>query len=291
MASQFVFDAIGTHWIIDIVDECSQEKESSLFVSIMERINIFDAAYSRFKGDSLVSEMSRSPGTYRLPDDAQEMFAVYKTLYDLTSGLVTPLIGQTLVDAGYDATYSLVQKRELVHPIAWDEAMTFTHPHLYVHVPVLLDFGAGGKGYLVDLVGKVLLEHGIKSFCVDAGGDMMHRSIDSISLSVGLEHPDNENEVIGVVSLLNQSLCGSAGNRRVWGDFHHIINPETLQSPRHIRAVWVIAENTLVADSLTTALYFTSPAILLTHFTFEYFILWEDYSFQKSEGFEVDLFT
>ena len=35
----------------------------------------------------------------------------------------------------------------------------------------MLDFGAAGKGYLVDIVGQVLENHGIKNYVIDAGGD------------------------------------------------------------------------------------------------------------------------
>lgn len=290
MASQFVFDAIGTHWVIDIYQELSEGEQQDILGRIMARIEIFERAYSRFKKDSLVAQIAREAGTYELPDDSEQMLATYKTLYDVTDGRMTPLIGQVLVDAGYDKDYSLTQKKELTAPRPWEEVMEYTHPHLIVYEPVQLDFGAAGKGYLIDLVSDVLLEIGIDSFCVDAGGDMIHKSATDTPLPVGLEHPDDTSKVVGVIPLLNKSLCGSAGNRRTWGNFHHIINPDTLSSPVHIRAVWVLADNTLTADALTTALFFVEAEVLIPYFTFDYFILYEDYSFKKSEGFIAELF-
>ncbi len=290
MASQFVFDAIGTHWVIDIYQELSEGEQQDILGRIMARIEMFERAYSRFKEDSLVAQIAREAGTYELPDDSEQMLATYRILYDVTDGRMTPLIGQVLVDAGYDKEYSLAQKKPLAPPRPWDEVMEYFRPHLTIHEPVQLDFGAAGKGYLIDLVGAVLLGFGIHSFCVDAGGDMLHKSKEGVPLPVGLEHPDDTTQVIGVIPLLNKSLCGSAGNRRAWGNFHHIINPDTLSSPAHIRAVWVLADNTLTADALTTALFFVEAEVLIPYFTFDYFILYEDYSFKKSEGFIAELF-
>jgi thiamine biosynthesis lipoprotein len=284
--TKFEFEAIGTHWVIDIYKELSSEEESSLLSKIQKRIGEFDRAYSRFRADSLVTQMSEIPGEYILPDDADKMISLYKKMYDATGGLVTPLIGKVLVDAGYDAEYSLEEKTPTI-PESWEKIMVWGNPKLTVLSPALLDFGAGGKGYLVDIVSEILESEGVTAYCVDAGGDMRQRGD---TLRVGLENPNNKEEAIGVANIQNQSLCGSAGNRRAWGKYHHIINPETLSSPKEILAVWVIADSTLLADLCTTGLYFVSPEALLRNFEFEYCILYSDYSTKKSSGFDAEVF-
>ncbi|MEQ1500064.1 MAG: FAD:protein FMN transferase [Parcubacteria group bacterium] len=288
--TKFEFDAIGTKWVIDITKKLSQEEEAFLLSKIKDRITKFDIDYSRFRQDSLVTKMSKESGEYILPDDADKMISLYRKIYDISSGSVTPLIGQVLVDAGYDAEYSL-KVGELSKPPLWNEVMTWDKPKLTLKKPTLLDFGAGGKGYLVDIVSDILEEEEILDYCVDAGGDMRHRSTDSEVLKVGLENPQNTEEIVGILDLSNKSLCGSAGNRRRWENFHHIINPETLSSPKHIEAVWVVSESTLLSDLLTTALFFVLPDILLEHFKFEYLILNSDFTISKSEHFNAELFV
>lgn len=288
--SKFEFKAIGTDWVIDIMDYLSKDEEAVLLDKIKKRAEEFDITYSRFRGDSLVTKMSKTVGEYTLPDDADKMISIYKKAYDLTHGLVTPLIGQVLVDAGYDEKYSLV-KREMTIPKKWEEVMEWKNPILKMLEPSILDFGACGKGYLVDIISEIIEHDGIKSYTVDGSGDMRQRSVEGIELRVGLEHPDDKEKVIGVIEIKNQSLCGSAGNRRKWADVHHIINPETLSSPKHILAVWVIADDTITSDILTTCLFFVSPEILQNDFKFEYLVLNNDFSVSKSEGFEVELFN
>jgi thiamine biosynthesis lipoprotein len=288
MSSKFNFQAIGTHWQVDVFESVKDENE--LFSKILARISVFEKTYSRFLEDSTVGKISQSVGEYIFPADSQKLFAEYRKMYDITGGLFTPLIGGVLVDAGYDKEYSLKQKTDLTKPPAWDDVMTFDFPKLTVKKPVRLDFGAAGKGHLIDLVGEILEENNIRSYCVDAGGDILHKSLKNEPLKVGLEHPDDKQKVIGVISICNKSLCGSAGNRRAWANFHHIMNPETLSSPRDILAVWVLAKDTITADILTSGLFFAVPEILKKHYDFEYFILNADYSFRKSDGFQAEIF-
>ena len=276
--SPFYFEAIGTKWRIDVYQELPSEKGVVVIDAIKKRIDIFDKNYSRFRADSWVTKLSEEPGTYELPPDAKQMFDIYKELYDITGGLMTPLIGQVLVDAGYDSDYTLHQTKPLSEPLTWNEALEYQPPFITIKKPVLLDFGACGKGYLIDIVGEVLEEYGITHYCVDAGGDILHKDALSAPLRIGLEVPSDLEKAIGVITLPNKSIAGSAGNRRRWKNFHHIINPATLTSPENILGVWAVADSAVLADAMTTALYFCKAETLLKHFTFDYLILYADRS-------------
>jgi thiamine biosynthesis lipoprotein len=283
-----IFDAIGTRWQIDVASEIPKDKGYFLEGIIRERVELFDKTYSRFRRDSDVWKMSLKKGRYELPTDAAPMLSLYHDLFRLTDGRFTPLIGQVLADAGYDDVYSFVFKK-IRRPLSWDEALSCESGYLFLRQPVLLDFGACGKGYLIDIVGDILEENGVGSYCVDAGGDIRVRG-EGEALRVGLENPYDCRQVIGVAYLGNKSICGSAGNRRRWGDYHHIIDPFSLTSVESISAVWVVAETTMLADALATCLFFVAPERLLKHYVFEYIIMYRDYSIRKSEGFEGEFF-
>lgn len=286
----FAFEAIGTHWKIDIHDDLSDQARSDIFSCVQDRIETYDKNYSRFRADSLVTEMSQRAGVFTLPDDAKPLFDLYEKLFKLTNGLVTPLIGNLLSSAGYDATYSFKTKPLHVPP-TWDEALGYAFPKLEIKQPVLLDVGAAGKGYLIDLIAEFLLTLDLHSFVINAGGDILHVCPDNVLTRVALEDPCDTTKAIGVVQIGRESICGSAGNRRVWESFHHIINPFTLTSPNHISAVWVIANSALLADALTTCLFFTEPEILAKEFDFQYVILRADYSVDVSKNFKGELFV
>lgn len=284
------FEAIGTHWNIQVFDTASNGEVSELKRRVLKRIDEYDKNYSRFRGDSLVTRMSHKAGRYTLPDDAKPLMDLYKQLYDISSGAVTPLIGQTLVEAGYDANYSL-KPGELHAPPKWEEVLDYKFPHLTFKRPALLDFGAAGKGYLVDIIGELLDGQGVKSYLINAGGDILFHAMTTDRADIGLEHPVDATMAIGVAHIRNQSLCGSSGNRRAWGKYHHIISPQSLNSPRHIAAAWVVADTGLLADGLTTALFFVGPDVLKQHFDFEYAIIRSDMSLNHSTNFPADFFV
>jgi thiamine biosynthesis lipoprotein len=289
--TQFNFEGIGTKWQIDLSQKLSAEEESRILSLVKNRIEIFDKNYSRFREDSLVTKISKETEENKifvLPEDAQPMLDLYLDLYRKTDGLVTPLVGNLLSDAGYDMHYSLKQKGELKTAPSWDEVIEYKFPNIKIKKPVILDFGAAGKGYLIDLVAEVLEENNISEYCIDAGGDILYKNKNPIR--IGLENPENTAQVIGVYNLQNGSICGSAGNRRAWGDFTHIINPKTLISPDNIIAVWVVAEKAMLADALATCLFFVPAQKLENDYKFEYLLIKKDHSIEKSPNFSAEIF-
>ena len=287
--AQFNFEGIGTKWQIDIYQKLTAKEEVALLALVKNRIEIFDKNYSRFRADSLVTKMSKETGLFSLPSDAEPMLALYYDLYKITDGFFTPLVGDMLSDAGYDEKYSLKQKKELEEAPKWEEVFEYKYPNLEIKKPAILDFGAGGKGYLVDLVAKVLEENNIFEYCIDAGGDIFHKN--KIPIRVGLENPENTEQVVGVYTLQNKSICGSAGHRRAWNNFTHIMNPKTLVSPTEIIAVWVIAETGLLADALATCLFFVPASVLTDKYDFEYVLVKKDHSIEKSINFKGEMFV
>lgn len=285
----YKFEAIGTTWEIDFFEEIEIKKQDELINSIKEIIENFDQNYSRFRRDSLITKISQKIGTYDLPEDAKPLLNFYTDLYKLSNGAFTPCIGQVLTQAGYDNEYSLVQKGELKNPPPWSNFAYIDHK-IQIVEPVLLDFGAAGKGYLIDLVAKFFKRNGLHNFCIEAGGDIFYSSNSKKSLKVGLEDPENKDRVLGIFELKKGSLCASAGNRRKWNNFHHIINPLTLTSPSKILATWVHAKETMLADGLATALFLTDPKTLLCKYNFDYLIAHSDYSIEKTAGFKVKFF-
>jgi thiamine biosynthesis lipoprotein len=285
---QLSFDAIGTRWVIDIEGN-SPIREETILEEIKMLIEGFDSLYSRFREDSLVSKMAHFPDSYTLDDDGIAMMQLYERLYMLTQGAFTPLIGNLLVESGYDSQYSFSD--QILHmPPAWEDVIELKGNSLTVKKAHLIDYGGIGKGYLIDKLAKYLDTQNYISYCIDGGGDIMYRSQDNKKIRVGLENPDNVQQVIGVAEIVNQSICASAGNKRKWGEFHHIMNPFTLKAQNSVKATWVIADNATIADSLATCLFFVEPEVLLNEYSFEYVVIYPDNSVAKSPNIPVEFY-
>ncbi len=278
---KWLFLALGTHWSIETQHEITE----SIKREITKRIDLFDATYSRFRPDSLVSQLEK-PGIYTFPQDISALLAMYTKLYDLTDKKMTPLIGSLLSEAGYDSNYSF-QSTEFqavadLSVLGWDGNRT-----LNTKQPVMIDVGAAGKGYLVDIIAAILTNYSYDSFVIDASGDMV---VHDIKQTIGLEHPGDPTRVIGAVEISGESLCASAGNRRQWGNYHHIFDPLRQDSVRDIIASWVIAPDALTADALATALFFVPADRLTNDFNFSYVVMKHDGSIDYSPRFEGQLF-
>lgn len=284
LAHSWRFDALGTTWEVSSKDAISNDAK----IRVTQELALFELTYSRFIGDSMVSVIARRPGAYTLPESADEIFTFYEELYELTEGKVTPLVGDTLVSAGYDAKYSL-KPGGVIHDIpAYDEVVHHEGNVVTTNQPVILDIGAVGKGYAVDRVVELLRGHSYDSFVVDASGDM--RIVGEATEKVGLEDPRNPSVVLGAVELKDRALCASAINRRAWGDWHHVIDPATKSPTKEIVATWVIADNAMRADGLATALFFVHPKTLRAKYTYEYMRMHANGSIEYSDYFAGGLF-
>ena len=253
------------------------------------RTEEFDRAWSRFRDDSLVHRISVSSGSFELPADAPALLELYRTLYECTDGAVTPLVGRALEQWGYDSAYSLRPSGHISPVPRWEDAIAWDGRSLHTVRPVVLDVGAAGKGYLVDLVGEVLAAAGVTAFTIDASGDLLHRG--GRPLRVALEHPLDPSKAVGVALLGDAALCASASNRRAWPGAHHIIDALTGVPTRRVIATWVTASTGLVADGLATALFFGEPDRLAHEFDFEWVRMLQGGSLERSSGFDGEIFA
>jgi thiamine biosynthesis lipoprotein len=260
LPNSWKFQAIGTSWNIQTRGELDLSTKQATEILI----EVFNRNYSRFDTNSIVRSMSTA-GSYTFEEKYfSHLYGFYVHLYEITNGSVTPLIGRVLENAGYDEMYRLrsfnvhqaIESLEGI--VLWDGKNT-----LRVSESVLLDFGAAAKGLLVDRIAGLLKSNGILEYYIDASGDSAHHGSDSYT--VGLEHPLDTSKVIGTVSLSNESLCASATNRRAWKNGHHIIDGRTGAPTNDIIASWVIADSTMLADGLATALFFEWKKLIATY--------------------------
>jgi thiamine biosynthesis lipoprotein len=288
-------DAIGTRWEI----ETRKPLGASLKRRMFERIEEFDATYSRFRPDSLVSRIADTPGGGRFdfPDDSVALFDLYDRLHASTGGAVDPLVGRDLELLGYDRAYSLAPAPDPVRAAehargraAWSEDVVRDGTSLLTRRPLVIDVGAAGKGYLVDIVSGILRGAGVSRFVVDSGGDLRHSG--RSGTRVGLEHPFDPRLVIGVANLRDRALCASAVTRRAWGEgLHHELDARTGVPARDVVATWVVADDAATADGLATALFFTGAKDLARTFRFSYVRMFADGRAEISPNFDGELFT
>lgn len=139
---------------------------------------------------------------------------------------------------------------------------------VYLADPLMrLDVGAVAKGYATELVVKELIEAGMVSGMVSAGGNVraVGEPRDDIRKrwGVGIQDPDesviSDEALLDVVFVNDSSVVSSGDYERYYivdgMVLHHLIDPTTLMPARHYRAITVVTIDSGVADFLSTALY------------------------------------
>ena len=124
-----------------------------------------------------------------------------------------------------------------------------------------LDAGAFGKGYALRDVAQLLRERGVKSALIDFGGQALAigntRSHDR--WTIGVANPTKRDESVAVLRIRDESAATSSQSERfveVAGKrFGHVLDPRTGQPVEPWGSVTVVAQDPMVADILSTALF------------------------------------
>ncbi|MFT4300018.1 MAG: FAD:protein FMN transferase [Aeromicrobium sp.] len=243
---------MGTTWAVDTADPLTPDECRA----VADLIEEADRTWSRFREDGAVARLRTGQGV-DLGADAADLLDLYDRLDAATDGAVNPLVGGSLETLGYDAAYSLRPHGRPEPAPRW-AAAEWDGSRLRVPAGAVLDVGAAGKGWLADRVADLLAARG-HAPTVDASGDIAHRG--PMPLRIALEHPGDPTLAVGVVTLPSgRALCGSAVNRRAWGDgLHHVLDARTGAPARGVVAAWAVADSAAVADGCATALFFTPP--------------------------------
>lgn len=257
---RYGFEAIGTAWSIGTEKPVSDAVRTQVARVVAD----YDAIWSRFRSDSAVSRLAAG-GSADLGPTAGPVLALLLRLAAATGGSVSPLLGRPLEHLGYDAGYRLTPRSGHVTPPS-ATVLRVDGDRVTLAAPALIDVGAAGKGQLVDLVVAVLTGAGHDSVLIDAGGDL--RAVGA-PVEVALEHPYDPSMAIGVTELRDGALCASAVTRRSWdaidgrGRLHHVLDGRTGVPVAEVAATWVTAPTALVADALSTALFFLDADAVL----------------------------
>ena len=147
--TDFSFDGIGTRWEISTPSPLSGGHRRRLLdtvAGVRRRVVPFPAG---------LAHRGRRPAArdaLSCPPEAAALGQLYETLYRLTGGAMTPLIGGSLEHLGYDAAYSLRPGGPPLPAPPWDDVLDWQGTVLTTRAPVVIDVGAAGKGQLADLL-------------------------------------------------------------------------------------------------------------------------------------------
>lgn len=156
-----------------------------------------------------------------------------------------------------------------------------------------IDLGAVSKGYTTKIVGDYLKSVGIDYYLINAGGNVLAgKSYDKDSYKIGIQSPNKDGGIIGVVNGNDISVVTSGGYERNYiydgKVYHHIINPNTLYPSNYMKSVTVVTPDSALGDMLSTTLFLMDidkGMEFLKNYDAEAIWVSNDNNIIKSEGF------
>ena len=131
----------------------------------------------------------------------------------------------------------------------------------------LINLGGIAKGFAVDRASTALEKRGIKSYFVQAGGDLFvrGRKFDGAPFRVGIRDPrgKSETDFFAAMEVEDRAFSTAGDYERAFikdgRRYHHIIDPRTGYPSTASRSVTVWAEDAFTADALDDAVFILGP--------------------------------
>lgn len=258
------FRALGTACALQF--RCADPARALRFADeALAWLGRFEAKFSRFRPDSLISRINAAAGRDGVAVDAEmeRMLDLAESVHRLTDGLMDATMLPLL------RVWDWRQARERLPAAAdvesarrlCDWTLVRREPgRVFLSEPGMgLDFGGFGKEFAVDQLVAIGRRHGLEDLLVDLGRDIFalggngRHPFWHVGIQDGV-HPDR---CLGGLAVSGRAVCASGDYaRRFEHDgvrYGHILDKRTGWPVRHgLRAVTVVAESCLVAGIYST---------------------------------------
>ncbi len=256
------FNAMGSPCEIKLYAK-TRSRAEHMAGRVIAEIARLEARYSRYRPDSLLSDINRvaAAGAQIAVDEETASLLNYVAtcylesdgLFDITSGVLRHVWkfreGQLPAPADIEALLSRVGW----HRLRWNPpVLEFPEPGLE------LDFGGAVKEYAVDRVAALCWEAEIRHGLINLGGDIkiIGPHPDGRPWAIGIQHPRKPGQFIQTLHLRHGAMASSGDYERcIVMDgvrYGHVLNPRTGWPVSHLASVSVVADLCVVAGSAST---------------------------------------
>lgn len=258
----FTFKAMGSPCQLQFY-ALSPQQADGIYGLVVQRIAQLEQRYSRYRPDSLMSQINQragtgiktaiDPETFALLQYSEQCFQESGGLFDVTSGVLRHLWHKGRIDVP-----STAELQAVLPLIGWAKVQ-WTDADIYLpQAGMELDFGGIVKEYAADVAAQICLRQGIQSGIIELGGDV--RVIgplpDGTGWPVAIRDPRSATKTVAQFKLKSGALASSGDYERfqlIDGvRYSHILNPKTGWPVRGLRAVSIVADQCVVAGSLAT---------------------------------------
>jgi len=236
---RLAFPALGTNCEIKYSAPKGEGQALSFERAVTAWMTGFEAKFSRFRSDSLVSRINAAAGREWVPvdEETEALFKLCDTLHFMTQGVLDPTTLPLLRLWDYRTENPRLPTDEEVdtarNKIGWKKVQRSPGKVFLPEPGMALDLGGFGKEYAVDIAAQIAIEQGITSALIDFGHDL--RAVgtppDRPAWHIGLEDPHKPGTTSGSIAVIGKGVASSGDYIRrlvVEGRrYGHIIDPRS----------------------------------------------------------------
>jgi FAD:protein FMN transferase len=236
---KFSFPALGTNCEVQYAAPGGDAQAAGFERAAQAWVQAFEAKYSRFLPDSLVSRINAAAGSAWVEIDAEmeNLLKLCDTLHFMTQGVLDsttlPLIRLWNWKAEPPVIPSAEQIAAAMKLVGWPKVQRAPGKIFLPQAGMALDFGGFGKEYAVDVVAELAVDHGINDVLVDFGHDLraLGRPPGRPAWHIGLEDPQRPGSSSSSVGLSGKGIASSGDYIRRFviegRRYGHIIDPRS----------------------------------------------------------------
>lgn len=270
-AQRLVFMAMGTQCSVTF-HGVSDTPARQFCQHVVEWVAEFEARYSRFIPDSLISRINAAAGEHwvEIDPETEHLFRFCNELVFFTRGAFDPtslplikLWNWKQRPPVIPESSAVAAARELV---GWTKVEQRAGGVFLPRAGMCIDLGGIGKEYAVDRVMNIAEEHGVANVLVDFGQDVRVRGggVGRDHWRVGLEDATKPGQCWVAVKAANHAVATSGDYFRCFEyqgrRYGHVVDPRTGYPVNNgCRAVSVVAPSCTLAGILTTSAMILGP--------------------------------
>jgi FAD:protein FMN transferase len=261
------FRALGTDCAFQF--RCEDNKTALQFVAdALGWLSAFEAKFSRFKPDSMLSKINQAAGKewVSVDQEMEKMLDLADVMQRLTEGVLdaatlplTKVWDSKVVHERLPSDDEIAKAMSLSN---WSDVHRKPGKVFLSREGMGLDFGGFGKEYAVDQVIAIAKQHGIQDILVDLGRDIFAIGGNGVHpfWHVGIQDGIKTDQCVSRLAVSGYAVCASGDYARRFEHngvrYGHILDRRTGWPVRHgLRAVTVIAPSCLLAGIYSTCVF------------------------------------
>jgi thiamine biosynthesis lipoprotein len=263
--------ALGTVCTVSLFENGTND----LYTALFDRLAAIETVMSANElADGRISELSRvnqNAGIRPVAVSGELITVLSRALFfaEITGGAFNPAVGPLVAVWNIGAENArLPEEHEIAAALALvnhrDVVVDAANQTVYLkREGMRLDLGGIAKGYAADELVTILKEADVRRAVIDLGGNIYAHGSKTPTQKwrIGIQNPlSPRGEYLAVEEAADKTLVTSGVYERFFEEngicYHHILDPKTgYPADSGLLSVTVIAENSLDADALSTALF------------------------------------